>query len=1348
MKNLRHLLRRPRLLRASSRPTTKPQRVTQSRRLTTQALEKRELLAGDVGSYLAAHNYIDRYDVNQDFQITAADALAVVNRLAEDSKAGQLGALIGDGYSGVMGDVNSDNRITALDALNVIDALAAGEQIGEIVELQLRALTLNDQELDTDSSGAIEVGSEINLNEPFKLEISYNDLRRFSERLGVFQMFVDIGVSSGGNLQPFLKEAQELRFGDELANVTSGDFTIQLETGGPTATVTANDFVFGNPNTAIRNALVELGYTANQFTVNTEAFGTNGDGFRVIIQYTDDAFGNDDVPDLIVNQNFNTAVTYSFVELSPTDSSAAVQKALFINSIDFLSRTFNNNSPFYNTLPDGSFDSTTGFDEVGGLGRIPSGGGGIPELSNDGQLNLPFDAFSLPVILTQAIPAGQSLVADVNPGESLENLLVFGGGEVPADMILVDEDASVTFVSPGAVNNPPTVTGAVTKSFSENAGNQVVDLLEGASDPEGDALTVLNLVSNPASPAGITVNGTTVTVNPAAYASLNNGESEVITFTYQISDSVNQPISQTATVTITGVTQNTAPTVSGPATITRTEDDQPTFLNLLVNATDAEGDTLSVVGTPTVNVISGTADGITFDAANNRLNITPQAQGALNTGQQSIVSYTYQITDGSLTANTSATVTITGITDVVNNNPPVVTGPVTGAFTEDDANGTVNLLANASDPDGDTLSASTPVLRTGGDASGITFDAVNNRLNVTPSAYNSLAASESAQAIYDYSISDGNGGNVATSVTVTITGVNDAPTVTGVITRTLTENDAATTVPMLTGASDVDTSDVLNVTGVSITSDTMSGVSVTGTTINVNPAAYDSLNQGQQANIVVSYTIIDGNGGSVAQTANITIQGRDEVGTNNPPVTSGVITRTTNEDAGSFTVDLRENVSDPDGDTLNVVAPVNLTGNTAGAAVNGNILTITPSAYGSLNQGQQATVTATYTVTDGNGGNVSQTVTVTIDGRDEVSTNNPPVVAAPITRTLSEDDASVVLSLLTGASDPDGDTLSVANVTTTGDTSGVVVNGNNVNINPNAYNALFAGETSVITISYNVVDGNGGSVAQTATITITGANETGVPGSTISGDLYIDHIENLHEVIAGGTPFRNGVKDADESGLSGVVVTLFSAPTSNDSGAAINLTVLSDLDGHYEFTNLPPGTYTVSVESPESVMIVGSTSSQVVIGGSGGQNASGVSIGALGFQGSMQNLDILALPYLRANIPTSAISDGGREGGSVSLDASGNQTLFVAGEGYEGIRFAELTLNAAQDAALLTIVEMDGTVKTARLDETKFVLNQNGSAVRFFGGMEDFDFATDVDELIEQEFANYRNAVDQLLAGM
>ena len=81
-----------------------------------------------------------------------------------------------------------------------------------------------------------------------------------------------------------------------------------------------------------------------------------------------------------------------------------------------------------------------------------------------------------------------------------------------------------------------------------------------------------------------------------------------------------------------------------------------------------------------------------------------------------------------------------------------------------------------------------------------------------------------------------------------------------------------------------------------------------------------------------------------------------------------------------------------------------------------------------------------------------------------------------------------------------------------------------------------------------------------------------------------------------------------------------------------------------------------------------------------------------------------------------------------------------------GVQFAEVALNQRQDAALLTVIDDNGTVRTARLSSDSFVVSNDGTAVQFFGGVEDFEFSETPEDLLTQEFATYRNAIDQILA--
>ncbi|MDA9475066.1 hypothetical protein XI03_11255 [Bradyrhizobium sp. CCBAU 65884] len=134
----------------------------------------------------------------------------------------------------------------------------------------------------------------------------------------------------------------------------------------------------------------------------------------------------------------------------------------------------------------------------------------------------------------------------------------------------------------------------------------------------------------------------------------------------------------------------------------------------------------------------------------------------------------------------------------------------------------------------------------------------------------------------------------------------------------------------------------------------------------------------------------------------------------------------------------------------------------------------------------------------------------------------PPMVSGPIVSSKSEDDAAYTLDLLQFASDPDHDVLHVANVT--GLAKGVTLDGDTLHVDPNAYDSLAVGEHATINVNYNIVDGNSGSVPQTATITINGENDAPVTlttlasvplGSAIEGRAYYDpDITNILQITA------------------------------------------------------------------------------------------------------------------------------------------------------------------------------------------------------------------------------------------
>jgi uncharacterized repeat protein (TIGR01451 family) len=132
---------------------------------------------------------------------------------------------------------------------------------------------------------------------------------------------------------------------------------------------------------------------------------------------------------------------------------------------------------------------------------------------------------------------------------------------------------------------------------------------------------------------------------------------------------------------------------------------------------------------------------------------------------------------------------------------------------------------------------------------------------------------------------------------------------------------------------------------------------------------------------------------------------------------------------------------------------------------------------------------------------------------------------------------------------------------------------------------IIGGGSSIALLSGATVNA-GSMVSNTATVSATGvtpraasAKITIVPDSvTVAGTVYCD--TNL-----------NGVFDSNEEGEAGATVTL--SGTTND-GTIVSLTAQT-VGGAYQFDNLPPGTYTVSLATPNSGDVFESSHGSVVI---------------------------------------------------------------------------------------------------------------------------------------------------------
>ncbi|MEL7523658.1 MAG: VCBS domain-containing protein, partial [Cyanobacteria bacterium J06553_1] len=240
----------------------------------------------------------------------------------------------------------------------------------------------------------------------------------------------------------------------------------------------------------------------------------------------------------------------------------------------------------------------------------------------------------------------------------------------------------------------------------------------------------------------------------------------------------------------------------------------------------------------------------------------------------------------------------------------------------------------------------------------------------------------------------------------------------------------------------------------------------------------------------------------------------DVTGSNDGPVSSGVITSSTTEGSGSYTLDMLGNASDADdGEDAGEVNGLAITALPsplpAGVGVVGATLSFDPtdSAYGDLAAGETRLVSVTYDVVDDQGATVSQTVQITVTG-----TNDRPVAVLDTGSTfenaaVSESDPASGL-LANDGDDDASDVLSIAQVNGSAGSVGASVAGSNggtfvVNadgtwsFNPgSSFEDLAAGETRATAVSYTVSDdsgtGNDEGTPVAFTVTVTGTNDAPV----------------------------------------------------------------------------------------------------------------------------------------------------------------------------------------------------------------------------------------------------------------
>jgi hypothetical protein len=662
------------------------------------------------------------------------------------------------------------------------------------------------------------------------------------------------------------------------------------------------------------------------------------------------------------------------------------------------------------------------------------------------------DSLSLTFALTAPAPAHGSLsaisapvcAADSNGGTSCTATVVYtpasnyNGPDTltftatdDASPALTSAPATVT-ITVAPVNDAPTASAQSVAAVEDT--DKAITLTGDDGDPDVTQTLTFAIAAGPAHGTLIGFDAATGAVTYRPAANYNGPDS----FTFTVTDNGTPSLtSAPATVSISVAAVNDAPTAT-PQVVAATEDtDQP------ITLTGDDGDP-ELTQALTFAIAAGPAHGslVGFNAATGAVAYRP----ALNYNGPD--SFTFTVTDDgtpALSSVAAATVTI--------NVAPVNDAPTTsGASITVGQGAGVSGTVTASDVDGDTLTFAVATPPAKGTVTA--YNAANGSFTFTASASASGADS------FTYSVSDGHGGQVIGTVSITII-AGKPPVVT--VTPLQGTIDEDTSVTLILTAKDPDSTTLtLNTpTALHGTFGPMTQVvcmpfgpgKACGAAIVYTPAP------NYNGPETITFTATDGVLTSVPATADLTIRP-----VNDAPVAVGD-SATTAEDTARV-IPVLANDTDIDTPPAALKAVIVSQPAHGRAVVNADqTITYTPAAnyYGPDS--------FTYKASDGSLTSAAATVTLTVT----------PVNDAPVAR---NDAASVVrggsvtIAVLANDTDVDGDVLKVVAVTQ-GAKGAAVLNANGtVTYTPGP------SFTTTDSFTYTISDGKGGTATATVVIRV------------------------------------------------------------------------------------------------------------------------------------------------------------------------------------------------------------------------------------------------------------------------
>ncbi|MFY3402234.1 retention module-containing protein [Achromobacter xylosoxidans] len=677
----------------------------------------------------------------------------------------------------------------------------------------------------------------------------------------------------------------------------------------------------------------------------------------------------------------------------------------------------------------------------------------------------------------------------------------------------------------GDNNNAPLAINDVARTDEKSAvrGN----LLINDSDPDGDPLSLVSINGRPMTPNGVAVtgsNGGTFIVQPdgsyvfvpgTSFQHLPEGQTTTTTISYVVTDPSGATSTATVEVTVVGVNDPAQITAAKPGDDAGTvKEDEVSTANGKLNVVDADDGQSFFVAVADRAGVHGT---FSIDANGNwvyNLNQADPRVQALAVGEKLTETFTVTTADGT---TGTVTITINGTNDA-----PTISGEAAGDVKEDGAQEVSGQLAKQ---DVDTSDTHTWSVNDGGKGQygTLTVDQNGKWTYVLDNNSDKVQALAEGQKVTDtitVTVDDGHGGKATQVITVTVTGTNDAPTISGTTVGEIREDDTSDTVSGQLTQHDVDTNDThtwtVNDGGKGqYGSFTVDGSGKWTYTLDNGSDKVQALKEGETVTDTITVTVDDGHGGKATETITVTITGTNDAAVITPSK-DGDDQGNVKED-GNLVTGGKLDVTDKDAGEATFNPQTDAKGEHGKFSIdaNGNWkyeLDNDDPKVQALAVGEKLVETFTVTTADG----TKSTITVTIDG-----TNDDPKLSGKTDGAVAEDGTISATGKL-DVTDVDTSDTHTWTVSNNGDGQygkfTVDANGNwkyELDNTSDKVQALKDGQKVTDTITVTVDDGHGGTATKTITVDITGTNDAAVITPSKPGD-DAGNVEEDGNLVTGG----------------------------------------------------------------------------------------------------------------------------------------------------------------------------------------------------------------------------------------